>query len=147
MTRGASGWSTAPISPPSWLFPAELLFDVSSPNAERSLWAARGPSESVVAEDLVVRQADGSFAVVGPMVPPEAAVGAPAGEYQNFADAFELGYAGGSDDLSHVLFQIKGNGPLWPGDTTVHSVSNKSLYEYVGTEKAQSERARPRSCT
>lgn len=139
LTRLASGWVVSAISPPASLFPAHELF-AASPDLTRTLWAMRNPSQSIFAEDLYVREADGSFVKVGPMVPPAAAAGPPAGEYQPFAYT-QLFYAGASSDLSHILFTINGGGPLWPGDATEagSGKNNTSLYEYVGTGDARPE--------
>jgi hypothetical protein len=129
--RSGSGWLTSAISPPSWLFPAQRLVDVSA-DLIRSLWEVRRSSQSVAAEDLAVREPDGSFVVVGPMVPPALAEGPPAGEMQPFGYVTELVYAAAAPDLSRVFFETSGNGPKWPGDTTHINGGAFSLYEYVG---------------
>jgi hypothetical protein len=136
--RSAVGWSTSAIDPSSLLFPAQELVDVSA-DLSRSLWEVRRSSESIEAQDLAVREADGSFVEVGAMVPPVDAEGPPADEAQLFGHTSEFVYAGATGDLSHVFFQTKGNGPLWRGDTTQAISPVRSLYEYVGTGNAQPE--------
>jgi hypothetical protein len=138
--RSQSGWVTSAINPPSWLVPTQEFFDGSG-DLTKSLWAVRRASEAVGAEEMVVREANGVFAEVGSLVPPTAAAeGSRAGEYQPFIYPGALSYRGASSDLSHVLFSIKGNGPMWPGDTTTNSnQGSQSLYEFVGTDNAQPE--------
>jgi hypothetical protein len=130
LTRTPSGWTTAAISPPASLFPANHLFAVGA-DAHSTLWAQRGRTQSIYASDLYIRRPEGAFVKVGSMVPPAAAAGPPGGGFLTLpvADRF----AGASSDLSHVLFNIVG-GPYWPGDTTLLSGFNTSLYEYVGSE-------------
>jgi hypothetical protein len=134
LTRLGTGWVTSAISPSASLFPAQTFFAASA-DLRTTLWAMRDTSQSIYAEDLYVREVDGSFVKVGSMVPPAAATGPPAGGYQFFAR--ELIFGGASSELSHVLFNIRGSGALWPGDTTVQGSTNESLYEYAGTGNEQ----------
>lgn len=142
LTRTPSGWQVSAISPPASLFPAQKFF-AATPDLNKTLWAMRHSSQSIFAEDLYVREPNGSFVLVGPMVPPAAAAGPPAGEYQPFGYEPELSYAGASSDLSHVLFYSvgQGKGLLWPGDATEEGSgkNNRSLYEYVGSGNARPE--------
>lgn len=130
--RSGSGWSTSAITPPSRLFPAQEYHDVSS-DLTRSLWSVRSSSQSVATENLAVREPDGSFVEVGPIVPPEATSGPPAGEYQTFTYFPFREYAGGSSNLTRIFFWVGSGGPLWPEDTTNLGSSGESLYEYIGT--------------
>jgi hypothetical protein len=135
--RSVTGWATSAINPPSSSYPAQEYFDASA-DLTRTLWVARHPSQSTNAEDLYRREANGSLVQIGPIVPPTLTVGPAAGAVQTFGFFPVLNYAGASDDLSHVYFQIRGEEggggpPLWPGDTTVHQGSAYSLYEYAGT--------------
>ncbi len=134
--RSPLGWETSALNPPSWLYPAQEFVDIN-PDKGRSLWEVHRASQSLAAEELAVREPNGSFVEVGPMLPGYAANGPPAGEAQEFEDFASLVYSGASSDLSHVLFQIRGSGPLWPGDTTFPAVGDLSLYEYVGTGNTQ----------
>ena len=70
--RSESGWATTAISPPAARFPAKQFF-ASSTDLTRTLWALREPSQSVTAEDLYIREPDGTITKVGPAVPPGAA--------------------------------------------------------------------------
>ena len=135
-SRSGSGWVVSTLAPRSSEFPAQE-FLAPSADLSSTLWAAHRPSQSISAEDLYVREADGSMVKVGPMVPPAAAEGPPSGPYNRFQQ--EVLYAGASSDLSHVLFQIPASGALWPGDTThpVLGAGTRSLYEYVGTGDTQ----------
>ncbi|HEX5853586.1 MAG TPA: hypothetical protein VFY36_10890 [Solirubrobacteraceae bacterium] len=131
--RAGSGWMSSAISPPSSLYPAQEFLDANA-DLGLSLWQVRSSVESVAAAHLVVREPDGSFIEVGPIISPEAAAGPPAGELQFFANQIYVTYSGASRDLSHVFFQINSSGgPLWPGDTTRLGGGEKSLYEYGGT--------------
>jgi hypothetical protein len=138
LSRTSAGWTVAPLSPPASLFPAQTLL-AASPDLSTSLWIARHPSESVAAQNLYVRESDGAMVEVGPMFPPAALLGPPAGEYEQFSHGGEVQYSDASADLSHVLYAIKHpseNGLAWPGDT---SKSKESLYEYSGTGNAEPE--------
>jgi hypothetical protein len=100
----------------------------------------RTPSQSIFAEDLYIKEADGAMVEIGPLIPPSASVGPPAGGYQEFIyGPEEVLYADASADLSHVLFRITNEGPVWPGDTTLNKQSGASLYEYAGTGNARPE--------
>ncbi len=136
LARTASGWTTSAISPPASIFPRQQLFTASS-DLGRTLWGLRTWSQSIFAEELYVRERDGAMTRIGPLVPPGAASGEPGGDYQGFTGAVK--YAGASDDLSHVLFDIEGSGPLWPGDQTYNGGTNRSLYEYFGTGQSEPE--------
>ena len=104
LTRSESGWATSAISPPGSQFPANVLFGASA-DLGKTLWAARTRSQSIYAKDVYVREADGTFVEVGPMVPPSAEAGPPA----SANDALPVGYEviGASSDLSHVLFEMQ----------------------------------------
>lgn len=130
-SRSGSGWVVSALSPPASLFPSNTPF-ASSTDLARTLWGMRRSSQSIYAENLYVREPDGSFVEIGPMVPPSAEAGPPAGGSQ--VSISQVVYQGASSDLSHVLFQIKGDeAPFWPGDTTEKGPAG-ALYEYVGTE-------------
>jgi hypothetical protein len=132
--RSGSGWVASSVTPPASLSPGARFFGASA-DATRVLWEVLGSSKSVYSLDVDVREADGSFVKVGPLVAPVA--GPPAG---NIGGEKESGLdpAGASKDLSHVLFRIEAGDPalLWPGDTTTPGTSGSSLYEYVGTGNA-----------
>jgi hypothetical protein len=133
-TRSGSGWVTSSINPPASLLPAQEMY-AASEDLNRTLWGARHNSQSIFADDLYVREEDGSLVPVGPMVSPGLTQGEPTGEYELLNH--NLYPPSASRDLSHVFFQIRGEGPLWPGDTTQQTVGARSLYEYVGTNNTQ----------
>jgi hypothetical protein len=100
----------------------------------------RTPSQSLYDQDLYVREADGIMVKIGPLIPPSASVGPPAGGYQEFIyGPEEVLNADASADLSHVVFSVATNAPLWPGDTTLNKQSGASLYEYAGTGNGEPE--------
>jgi hypothetical protein len=132
-TRSATGWEASAISPPASLYPANEFFAASA-NLDKSLWALHTPSQSIATEDLYLREPNGLFVEIGPMLPPSATAGPPAGGSQNFLELAHYDYAGASSDLAHVLFEIVAPAPLWPGDATR---GEHSLYEYVGTGNRQ----------
>jgi hypothetical protein len=142
--RGASGWGVSPVTPPGSLFPYSEYAAASS-DLSRVLFGVRSASQSLYAEDLYVREPDGSFVEVGPMFPPSLVGGPPAGAFPVVGTFTEDGkYAGASADLSHVLFQILpprdysvGVTPYWPGDTTGSEQSAGDLYEYVGRDNTR----------
>ena len=128
LSRTGSGWTVSALSPPGSQFAFNALF-ASSADLARTLWATRRSSQSIYAKDLYVREPDGAFVKVGPMVPPAVEGGPPAGAYQ-IDQNYLYEYAGASNDLSHVLFVVHQENGGWPGDTT--SGTEGSLYEYVG---------------
>jgi hypothetical protein len=139
--RSASGWAAASVSPPASGFPYSFSAAASS-DLSRVLFFVRAAGESVYAEDMYVREPDGSFVEVGPTLPPSLTGGPPAGGYAKAGPfSTKVSYQGASADLSHVLFSlhsVNGGGfPVWPGDTTsqtgAHGDVVGSLYEYVGT--------------
>jgi hypothetical protein len=141
--RGAGGWTTQPLSPPASVFPASEFFGASA-DFNRSAWVLRLPSQSINADDLYIRDANGSFVKVGPMVPPQDAVGPPAEGAQGFTFGLHIQPNGASSDLTHITFKnlvpTTGLTGTWPGDTTVHgNESRLSLYEYSGTGNLRPE--------
>jgi hypothetical protein len=144
--RVGSGWAASGINPPASLFPTQALIGWSA-DLKQTLWGVHSASQSVRAEELYVRESDGSLVKVGPMVPPSAAAG-PVGGNWNAFEGNGAYAAGESDDLSHVFFYIETSShDLWPGDTTgeeerKHSSGLEeglSLYEYVGRENVRPE--------
>jgi hypothetical protein len=136
-SRGLSGWVTTPLSPPLPRLEEYKRGEFSSgPGVGTSgaaLLAARLSTQSVFEGDLYLREPDGSFVLVGPMLPSAAVPPAPTGT--GSVSEGEL-LQGASADLSHVLFSIEAGGQpagittnLWPGDTTT---AGQSLYEYLG---------------
>jgi hypothetical protein len=138
LTRSDSGWSVSAVSPPASMFPAQQLLG-ASPELATTLWLGRGPSESIAAENLYIRNASGTMVTIGSMLPPSAVGGPPSGEFEGFLWLGEVKYRDASDDLSHVLFTIEKPDELglaWPGDTTE---GKESLYEYSGIAKGRPE--------
>jgi hypothetical protein len=121
-SRTGSGWVTTPLDPPASRFPA-LEFQGASRDLTRTLWVLREPLQSIHEGDLYVREPDGRFVKVGPLVGGES--GPPGGS--DFRVAAGLGdfYAGASADLSHVIIS--------------HEANSHLLYEYVGTGVAGPE--------
>ena len=131
LARSESGWVASPITPPASLSPDARLFGISR-DASRVLWEVLGASKVVNAVDLDLREADGSFVKIGPILPPSAEVATPARNHGGENE--EVIFAGTSNDLSRAIFSIRAANPafLWPGDTTAPG-NVYSLYEYVGT--------------
>jgi hypothetical protein len=133
MVRSGSGWATSALDPPASSFTYPFLVAVSD-DFSRTLWSMRSPSQSIYAKDLYVREADGSFVRVGPMVPPSVAAGPSAGSLPQSASSAVV--RGASSDLSHVLFSLRPY-ESWPGDAAPGENEVNSLYEYVGTGNSQ----------
>jgi hypothetical protein len=131
LSRGASGWVERTVEPSGAQFPWSFYVD-AAPDLSRTLWEARASSESIFDFDYWVRDAGGAMHDLGPVFPPSQTAGPPGlGEPTGGATAH---YAGGSSDLSRVLFELMGQGlpgNRWPGDTTPSVESTPSLYEYV----------------
>jgi hypothetical protein len=135
--RGESGWSSLALSPPSTIFPAQEYL-AASPDLSRTLWKFRSASAPLTAEDLYLREADGTFVKVGSFVPPADDQGPAAGESVHFFGDDRVKLIDASSDLSHVLFSIAKGPLLWPFDTTIPDPGgHSSLYEYTGTGAAQ----------
>ncbi|MGH2903803.1 MAG: hypothetical protein ACRDK7_09515 [Solirubrobacteraceae bacterium] len=139
--RGVSGWSTTPVDPPASLLPGspqfgEFGYAYDAGNGGRALLGARSVSQPQDAEDLYVREPDGSLTEVGPEAP-ESALAGPTEDLLANADSY-FEYRGASSDLSHVLFNIYpsyftgGRNYRWSFDST-YMFAEESLYEYVGT--------------
>jgi hypothetical protein len=134
LNRGDHGWTAETVNPPASTWPASSFFAASA-DETKTLWAVRRADQSIYATDLYVRGLGAVFTRVGSVAPPGAVGGPPAGGYQLFPT--QAIFAGASADLSHILFQLKGNSaPFWPGDTTVGGPAG-SLYEYRGVNNAQ----------
>ncbi|HXB64669.1 MAG TPA: hypothetical protein VNV42_07315 [Solirubrobacteraceae bacterium] len=134
LTRSSQGWEASSVTPPVSRFPAQL-YRAASPDAEASLWLMRTPAQSQYAEDAYVREADGSFVRLGPLIPPSAEQGPAAEADEFFYYNKGTSYAAASDNLSHALFELQTSTPLWPNDTTFvpsgATQVNRSLYESV----------------
>jgi hypothetical protein len=117
-SRTGAGWTARSLTPSASQFaedfsPAPGLL---SSDFGTMTWMLNKPAQPTRHRDLYLRRSDGSLELVGPVTPPEA-VG---------VDAAFL--AGGSRDLSHVLFSLATD--RWPGDTTA-KFGEASLYESV----------------
>jgi hypothetical protein len=133
-SRTPSGWTTEALAPPaSQNSHGEFL--AASASFAQTLWSLnvqQGTNEEVleprsVPYNLAVREPDSNgkpqFVPIGPEQP--------GAGHEFFA------FAGASDDLGHVAFELVGGGArrLWPGDTTQRG--GASLYEYVGTANSE----------
>lgn len=132
-SRTQSGWLAKAVTPPASTFVYAQWKD-ASPDLRRTLWTARTASQSGDAEDLYVRETDGSFVRVGPELPPADDKTPPAPYASRYLS--ELKYAGASPDFTHIFFEIieEEQGIVWPGDETV---SGHSLYEYSGVGNSE----------
>jgi hypothetical protein len=131
------GWSNVALEPPSSEFPAQQYWAATA-DLSKSLWRLRSPSEPLTGEDLYLREANGTFIKIGPLVPPQDQIGPAAGNNVHFFGVNKVLYQDASSDLSHVLFDIYKSGPLWPFDTTIPTTGQHgSLYEYSGVEQRQ----------
>jgi hypothetical protein len=136
LSRSESGWMVSSISPPAASLSAQSLV-AASPELDKTLWLARGPSESIAAENFYVREPDGTMVEIGPVLPATVTLGPPSGEAAYFKYEPQIAYMESSENLSDVLFELLGGGSLdWPGDSTVGEVS---LYEYSGRGDARPE--------
>ncbi len=135
LTRTGMGWSQSALDPSAASFPWGRYLDATS-NLEDTLWRLRAGSQSLIAEDLYIRNGNGVFRDLGPTSPPAATEGPPGlgPPPEEYLGVFE--YGGASSDLSHVVFTLKSPGNqdarnlLWPGDTTAEGAF-QSLYEYT----------------
>jgi WD40 repeat protein len=136
--RSPVGWLTTALNPPLPQFGEGNGLESLDPNISTSgatLLPAHTATQSIYQDDLYLRQSDGSFQLVGPMLPASAVPPTPIGTGHSSTEGEAI--AGGSADLSHTLFTISSAGSLPPGTTTNlwpgdHTNSGTSLYEYVG---------------
>jgi hypothetical protein len=141
--REASGWTTRPLGAPASQYygpsgTGDLpLADVSHDFSEALIEYAPRSSKIIDTRYYTRRLNEpspqvGPLREVGPALPPAAV--------ESWVPSAGIGigvvhYAGGTDDLSHIVFELTSPAfgrPsfLWPGDTTIQ---NSSLYEYVGS--------------
>jgi hypothetical protein len=140
LARTAGGWTAMALDPPASMSP-ELKFFGAERGLSRTLWGLRGYSQSIYEQDLYVREPNGSFVKVGPLVPPARGAGPAAGTSTEFGTGplVRARFAGASADLSHVVVKVLGfNGvgvsdAMWPGDGTLAINGANSIYEYTGT--------------
>lgn len=133
-SRTPSGWQAKAVSPPASTF-AFAQWQDASLDLSHTLWTAHTTSQSADAEDLYVREPDGSFVLVGPQLPPSDDKAPPAAYESRYGHSMR--YVGATPNLSHIFFEIQpGEGAeediLWPGDTTLAGSNARSLYEYNG---------------
>jgi hypothetical protein len=133
-TRTGAGWSASAESPAASMFETSRRV-AASRDVSRTLFATHRATQAAEVVDLYVREADGTFAEVGPMAPPAAEAGPPTGATQSLD--IQDSYTGASADLSHTLFELEGERPRWSGDTTRSAPGATSLYAYVGTGNRQ----------
>jgi uncharacterized membrane protein len=120
LSRSLAGWVTKPIVPPASQFTEdEFGHQLVSSDFGTTTFVLNTASQFVQQRDLYLRLPTGSFVRVGPMTPPGAA---------NNNDARP---EGGSNDLSHVMFELEQS--RWPGDTTsfTEGAGPPSLYELI----------------
>lgn len=70
LERGASEWTTTPLTAPASVFPISHEELASPADPAVGLWAAATPSQPDDAEDFYLREANGHYINIGPMVPP-----------------------------------------------------------------------------
>jgi hypothetical protein len=143
----SSGWSARPLGLPAsqYFGPSETsdrpLADVSH-DFSKALVVYAPRSSKVVDSRFYTRQLDGLPGEVGP--PLEVGPALPPAKVADFEPGSVgipvglVNYAGGSNDLSHILFELNVSGNqtyfLWPGDT---SIEGHSLYEYAGVGNSE----------
>jgi hypothetical protein len=76
LTRTSTGWSETDLTPAATQFPnGELL--QATPGLGETLWSLRSSSQSALAHDLYIRDADGVLHDIGPVGYPPATAGPP----------------------------------------------------------------------
>jgi hypothetical protein len=130
LERSGSRWAASAISPAASVLPAQSLVGEQA-DLGKTLWEGRSGAESLYAQNFYVKEGESTPVEIGSLIPPAAAAGPPAGAYQVFFYRPAVAYLAASADLSHVLFYMSGEDPLWPGDTTAKTDNSRSLYEYA----------------
>jgi hypothetical protein len=158
-SRGASGWASVPVNPSASEFQGgdpigeagdkRETIDFSADLSESLFLQAPIGAKPVDSRFYRRRVSDGSYAEVGPLVPPEPLAAWTSQDANN--NIFpEPRYLGASPDLDHIFFNLEiayrdsgalvGVDWLWPGDRTgVPGVPAESLYEYTGTGNVEPE--------
>jgi hypothetical protein len=116
--RGASGWGTTPWAPPASQYTTSTAWMVD-PNTGFALFSI--PTAPAGEDDWYARSPGGTFTDIGPLTQPsEGAVG-----------VSPLRTVRATGNLSHVVWEIGSEAPLWSFDESREKTS--SVYEYVGT--------------
>jgi sugar lactone lactonase YvrE len=142
ITRGESGWSFKPEDPPNLRTFHSVLLPSPADMSTIGVWAGAGlaPSETQIdpgaSPNFYLLEPSGALAEIGPSVPlpdqDQRVFGGGAGSPGEAGGGVFV--AGGSTDLSRVLFDVRGY--RWSFDQTRLSQSFEgipSLYEYAGT--------------
>jgi hypothetical protein len=124
-SRTGSGWVPTPLSPPASRFPGAFFYAVSR-DFTRTLWEVREASQPVEDADLYLREADGRFVKMGPVID---VAGLPGGSSSLVGEEYVPAFIAASADLSRVVIQ-----PKRPKSTEPET----NYYEYrVGTAERQ----------
>jgi hypothetical protein len=130
-TRSDSGWTTTSPNPTGPTYAAVIGNGAGflSADLRSSLWLMRRADEPAVAEDLYLREPDGTFTRIGPGNDPARRPPHPPGPFNTTAhpEVFDA-----STDLTHVLFSVAPEG-VYPG----RMPETYNFYEYVGTGNDQ----------
>jgi hypothetical protein len=139
LTRSTLGWQTRGLTPPASVYPHGALLGADLENGT-TVWGLATTTQ-IFNEDIYLRSAAGTFALVGPGIGPEVRTEGVASSSE------ELGLAGGAHDLSHLVFSVEsssaqareasGHGNLWPGDHTKPQSPSLYEYEYTGSTSAE----------
>jgi DNA-binding beta-propeller fold protein YncE len=120
-TRTEAGWVASALSPPATEFDTNTSVAFSADAGTALLGAPTAPAGE---DDFYARQAEGSFADIGPIAPPADGAGATEGSST----------ATGTSDLSRVVYEQRYAGLRWPFDPTS---GQATLYEYAGVGNSQ----------
>lgn len=136
--RTGVGWSGVAAGPPASLFSGTEYLAIlkgTDREADKAVWTLGVSAIGRSPTYLYSREGGGPFVPIGP-------------EQESNATTSQQGeYAGASDDLTKVLFQLFSDNPsrgiessdlLWPGDTTIDG-SQPSLYAYSSPGQREPE--------
>jgi hypothetical protein len=119
--RSETGWLTTSVNPSGPMFAAgSFNAQGLSTDLRSALWLLRLPDESTELQSYYLREPDGTFARIGPVLNPATV---PPGAPGTGGPISNPSTEATSADLSHVVFDIEGQG-AFPGP---------GPYEYVGT--------------
>jgi hypothetical protein len=137
LVRTGSGWTASSVTPSASMSP-NAYFQASSSDGASDLWEVVGSVHSIYSGAFAIREPNGAFTEVGPLLPPAAQIGPPA-TGENGGESKQRVLIGATGNLSHMLFTIIADDPesLWPGDTTEPGTNDRSLYEYEGVGNSQ----------
>lgn len=126
-TRSDAGWTATSLAPPATQFEPGAAFRFSANSGAALYSIPPGPGQS---DDFYVREPNGSFVKIGPVLPPSAS---PDAKQFAISEGTTLATADIGHNIGHMMFSTQH--PEWPFDPSIPAAH--SLYEYSGTGNSE----------